>query len=76
MIKAENGTCAIEGFQNVLFIEMATIMYGIRKRLGDEEAEEFVKTAFSLSGECMEVIRGAGSFVEFLREIKKQGGIE
>lgn len=76
MIKAENGKCVIEGFQNVLFVEMATIIYGIREKLGDEEAEEFVKNAFFLSGEGMEVIRGAGSLVKFLREIRKQGGIE
>ena len=73
MIKAENGKCAVEGFQNVLFVEMATIIHGIRERLGKEETEEFVKGAFLLSEQGIEAIRVANTIVEFFGEIKKQG---
>lgn len=76
MIKAENGTCAVEGFQNVLFVEMATIMYGIRERLGEEETEEFVKNAFFLSKQGIEATRQANTIVELFSELKKQGGIK
>lgn len=76
MIKAENGTCAVEGFQNVLFVEMATIMYRIRERLGEEETEEFVKNAFFLSKQGIETIRQANTIVELFSELKKQGGIK
>lgn len=76
MIKAEKGTCAVEGYQNALFVEMATIMYAIREKLGDEEAEEFVKNAFSLSKQGMEAIKAANVIVELFGEIKKQGGIK
>ena len=76
MIKAENGTCAVEGFQNVLFMEMATIIYGIRERLGKEETEEFVKNAFFLSEQGIEAIREANTIVELFSELKKQGGIK
>lgn len=76
MIKAENGTCAVEGFQNVLFVEMATIIYGIRERLGKEETEKFVKNAFSLSEQGKEAITEAKIIVELFNEIMKQGGIK
>lgn len=76
MIKAENGTCAVEGFQNVLFVEMATIMYGIRERLGEEETEEFVKNVFFLSKQGIETIRQTNTIVELFSELKKQGGIK
>ena len=76
MIKVENGTCAVEGFQNVLLVEMATIMYGIRERLGEEETEEFVKNAFFLSKQGIETIRQANTIVELFSELKKQGGIK
>lgn len=76
MIKIENGTCAVEGFQNVLFVEMATIMYGIRERLGEEETEEFVKNAFFLSKQGIETIRQANTIVKLFSELKKQGGIK
>lgn len=38
MIKAEKGTCAVEGYQNALFVEMTTIMYAIREKLRNKEA--------------------------------------
>lgn len=73
MIKAENGKCAVEGFQNVLFVEMATIMYAFRERLGNEEAKEFVKGAFLLSEQGMEATRAENTIVKLFGEIKKQG---
>ena len=50
MIKAEKGNASIVGGQNEVFLELATIMYAIREKLGDEEAEKFVKNAFFLAG--------------------------
>lgn len=68
MIKAEKGNASIVGGQNEVFLELATIMLAIRKKMGDEKAEEFVRNAFFLAGHGLAGINLSAQLIDLLED--------
>lgn len=78
MIKVEKGNCSIVGVQNEVFVELSVLMFGIREKMGDEEAEKFVQNAFIFSGHGLDKIKLAAAFCEIFNDENpnEQGGIK